>query len=112
MELLVAMTTMTKWKRFNTLDSQPMNEFEITIQDIINILVSHDTKLPYDVSEKIYDELSEYFPEIVHDALNFSTDLKQQTDFVYSALERIMITDGIYITEPAIWEIRSVYRTA
>jgi hypothetical protein len=89
-----------------------VNSLEITTQDINSILLSHDTKLPYDVVEQLHDELMPNFPDIVHSALNFSTILEQQVDFVYSALERIMILDGLYITEPAIWEIRSVYRTA
>ena len=89
-----------------------MNELEITTQDINSILLSHDTKLPYDVVEQLHDELMPNFPDIVQSALNFSTILEQQVDFVYSSLERIMILDGLYITEPAIWEIRSVYRTA
>lgn len=89
-----------------------MTEFEITLEDINDLLKSHETNLPRDVVEALHDELLMYFPEIIHDAMDFSTDLKQQTDFVYSALERIMINDGLYITEPAIWEIRSIYRTS
>jgi hypothetical protein len=89
-----------------------MNELEITVQDIENILMSHKTFLPKDVTEALHDELMEYYPEIIRDALKFSNDTEQQTQYVYSAIERLMIFDGLYITEPAIWEITSVYRIA
>ena len=87
-----------------------MNSFEITIGDIQNILLSHDTSLPRDVVDSLHDELMEYYPEIIRDALNFSTDLAEQTNYMYSVLERIMVFDGLYITEPYRWSLPEINR--
>jgi hypothetical protein len=73
---------------------------EITLRDIQNILDAHETRLPHDMVESLYDELSVYFEEIVESSLRHSTILDEQTEHLYYLLENYMIQDGLYITEP------------
>lgn len=78
-------------------------DIEVTIGDIENILLAHKTLLPRDVIEKLYDEYSDIFNEIIANAQDCTEDREGQWKFVYSTIERMMILDGLYITEPAIY---------
>ena len=76
---------------------------EVTVGDIENILLAHKTFLPHDVIEKLYDESEDIFSEIIANAKDCTDDQKKQWQFVYSTIERMMILDGLYITEPTVY---------
>jgi len=78
-------------------------DIEVTIGDIENILLEHKTLLPRDVIDKLYDEYSDIFNEIIANAKDCTDDKEKQWQFVYSTLERMMILDGLYITEPSVY---------
>jgi len=78
-------------------------DIEVTIGDIENILLAHKTLLPRDVIDKLYDEYSDIFNEIIANAKDCTDDKEKQWQFVYSTIERMMILDRLYITEPSVY---------
>jgi hypothetical protein len=78
-------------------------DIEVTIGDIENILLAHKTLLPRDVIENLYDEYADIFNEIIANAKDCTDDKEKQWQFVYSTIERMMILDGLYITEPSVY---------
>ena len=73
------------------------NAFEITKDDILIVLRSHDTVLTDEQLEEVYDALD--IDLIVNSCLDYQT-LDDQTNCALAQIEHQMILDGLYITEP------------
>jgi hypothetical protein len=73
------------------------NAFEITKDDILIVLRSHDTQLTEEQLEEVFDALD--IDLIINSCLNYQT-LEDQTNCALAQIEHQMILDGLYITEP------------
>lgn len=76
---------------------------KITVADIENILLAHKTLLPRDVIDNLFAEYEDIFDEIIANAEDCTDNEIKQWQFIYSTIERMMILDGLYITEPQVY---------
>jgi len=73
------------------------NAFEITKDDIMIVLRSHNTVLSEEQLEEVFDALD--IDLIINSCLDYQT-LEEQTSCALAQIEHQMILDGLYITEP------------
>lgn len=73
-----------------------MNAWEITLEDVQNVLRSHGVELPNKRIEEIHEELNH---EEIIDALLHYDDLEQQTQSMLDDIENYLFEAGIVTGE-------------